>query len=313
MAPEPAIHHHPTSSIDFFDENSQRLGRLELFFLLGHLQIAFNGLQGPWLPILPATQNTLEIKDVRVIDADIRLNGKRIASSAFIPEFTANAYKITYNDDIVDPGTAGDSDWIDLINDQEISSALMQSIKWQSPVKSVDLLPNQKVQRTLPGSIDSVVFDDNLSIQLASGQPLPTLPLPKRSTISKSINDRPSMLLLHSGNSHKDYRTLWMLSFVAFILYLGILLKLSQMTSIRQAVKIPSEQSTTHQHTPPSSSPGSVPVTVSKSPSRTLTVSFPDPLIQSSPAVLKVSVPAAFSLADNRHIVFPSKLRNFQK
>jgi hypothetical protein len=120
----------------------------------------------------------------------------------------------------------------------------------------------------------------------------------------------------------------------AFLIYLAVLLHLSKMTSIRpgNGKKLLSSLSTTiqplkhmsisHSHSHSHShSQLKLPTTVNpfKSPSRSILIDLPEtplplplPLLSLSNtgSVLKVSVPAAaLSLADNRHILFPSKLR----
>lgn len=288
----PASRRHSTAaSLDFFDAESRRLGRIELAFLLGHVQVSFGGVQSPWLPLL-RSGNFIEVGDTGSIGSDIALNGRRIAPSSFVPEFQAPAFEIAYHDDPAPPG----DDWSDLLE------SLRLDIEWQPPVRSAERLIANKLPPRRAGAIDSIAYDESLSVQLASGQPLPRAKIPKSAASRQESSANGHSVLAWPGRlQHQNHQLPpWTLLAVAFACYLGVLLKMAQMTSVRK---------------PPSSTAPSAPVPASplnhvakpKSPPSALTLTL------TANSVLKVSVPAALSLADNRHIVFPSKLRNFQK
>lgn len=325
--------------------------------MLNHIQVAFNGLQSSWLTLVSNSHNFIEIKDISNILTDIRLNGKRINPKDFISEPKVYEYLVVYNNEIVDPS---DQDWIDLIQDPDIISNLIEPIKWKSPVLSVESVETLKKSTETISFVDSIIFDESLALQISSGISLKSMPIPKlrsegssqRSVPSIKTTIQPNSLIsiavnpvktinenllvpLNYISTRQKYHLLGLLLASAFVIYLATLLKLSRMTSVKPVTVKPVEKITMNPSISSSSASSMSPsnlsneshskfisnlqaTAVSKSPPRTLTISLSSPpstdvSVISTPNVLKVSVPAAFSLADNRHIIFPSKLRNFQK
>lgn len=337
--PSPSSSHPAPLNFEAFSSSAQRIFRLELTFLHQHAQINWNGFLSSWHSI--NQDNHLEIK---LTDKPIfKLNGKIINVNVPEPLTSPMAYKL-----IFDESAVPDSDWYDLITDPEILNSLQSTPPtWQQPLISLEpLINNPHPQQHISLSqLDYFVYDFQsfTQLQISSGLPLPKVK--KLIQKSRKFNFssffsaifKPSLNLpvVHNSTKKQDVNTRILGSLVisAFIVYLAILLHLSKMTSIRKKPitttitserLTPKDPSTLSQSQSQSQSRSlsqsqlKLPTTVNpfKSPSRTILIDLPDaPLFKSSlslsnsGSVLKVSVPAAFSLADNRHILFPSKLR----
>lgn len=322
-----------------FSSNDQRVFRLEITALLGHIQINFNGLQSPWHRA--NHQNYLEITNFS-IDPIFKLNGKILNVKFPEPVSNRSAFRLTF-----DESAQPDADWFDLVNDPEILESLKISPPiWQAPLLSESPELEQLKLPINPATPDYIVYDDErlVQVQMSSGIPLPKLatrkPKPKSQSreflrfLFKKQSTHLPVLRTHykSASSSSASKVLGTVAICGFTIYLAVLLHLSKMTSLRPSAKkneksekseklrnTEQKSSASHLQSQSHSLSGSqlkLPTSVNpfKSPSsRTILIDLPDaPLFKSSSSssVLKVSVPAAaFSLADNRHILFPSKLR----
>ena len=241
-----------------------------------------------------------------------------------------------------------DSDWLELVTDPEILNSLQTTPPtWQPPLISTEFFKIDDEIRVINSSlVDYIVYDCEsfTQLQISSGLSLPkvvTVRKPKKSinlflNFKLNIFKKSSPLpIVYGTKKQANTRILGTIVISAFILYLAILLHLSKMTSIRPVtinkkllIEPLEQQSQQRQQLQQSQSQSQsrsrslsqsqlkLPTTVNpfKSTSRTILIDLPDaPLFKSSlstsGSILKVSVPAAFSLADNRHILFPSKLR----
>ena len=338
--PTPSAAHPSPLNFESFSSSAQRLFRLELAFLHGHVQINWNGLLSSWHTI--TDHNHLEIK-LSSSKTEFKINGKMV--NVQVPELVSShkGYKLTYDETAVP-----DSDWLEMANDPEILESLQISPPlWQPPLLSADPIEEQRIDSINyhHGPVDYIVYDNEsfTRLQISSGIPLPKVEKTKSSSktslfttksILKFFFKRSAPLpVLHGTKKSSNTRLLGTFVITAFLVYLAVLLHLSKMTSIRPSLvkkspvseKLPqssqqplqqSQSQSQSQSRSLSQSQLKLPKTVNpfKSPSRTILIDLPDaPLFKSSlstsGSILKVSVPAAFSLADNRHILFPSKLR----
>lgn len=307
------------------------MARLELSFTLSHIQLNWNGFITPWYQANQENLNFLEVQ-IKTKDDNIgfKLNGKIIPNHALISEQTPKqSYKLIYDESVVP-----DEDFSQLLLDTELNSFLLidSEIKWQAPIIEIQEISHESQSKsTIKSSIDYIVYDSQIikNVQIASGKSLPKLKFTKSLTKTKrnlfSIISRVLKLnqqqqdhlhlpiAFNLRNQKKDSQFVPYLIFSGFIIYLGILFYLSKMSS-KSRVNTPEIQI---QKSQIETSVPVLPSSISKSNSRTLAFTLPSsaPILVStdSDSVLKVSVPAAFNLADNRHILFPSKLRNFQK
>lgn len=309
-------------NLEAFDGSDKRIARLELNFLLGHVQINWNGLLSSWHRV----HNTANHLELALSTQSFKLNGKLV--SVTIPEPVTQQQPAIIKVNYQETATP-DAYFLEILDDQELVDSLEMMPIWQSPLESVQVIqPEVEAIFTNLKSIDYLVYGTQSldRLQIAINSPLPRLEVRRTNRTLSLFNTLKSLLIvrskavhlpvLHSSKgSHSNARIFGIIAASAFILYLALLLKLSRMTSIRDSrttsalPAVKQQLNTVEYH----------PVAISKSFSQNkLTLDFTDaPHLKSSfsatGSVLKVTIPAAFSLADNRHILFPSKLRNFQK
>ena len=194
--------------------------------------------------------------------------------------------------------------------------------------------------------IDYLVYTDNdshllslNSLQITLNQALPAIPRSKKmlsissrilffkSTSLNKINTKMEILSISSSRPKQQrIYTASVALVTTFLIYLSVLIYFSKMTSIRRRANNRGVDEL-EMHVRPSKSipePQEQKHSLSKSPSKTLHLDFnlPDGLVpqlksstesktsnSNSNSVLKLSL----TLSDNRHILFPSKLRNLQK
>lgn len=292
---------------------------------MAHVQLNWNGLISSWQP-LALDENSLEIhlKEPRNVPSFI-LNGKRISSS-FVPEQeTKRTFKLVY-DELAEP----DADFLNILEDQEIASLLTSEIIWKAPLSQIlettEKPASAATQSSNMALSDYLVVDEGFftKIQISSGKPLPKLSSKSKRKSTHTNKNKNTFALIRSSQeqANERRRRRFFGSFIVFgfIVYLLVLLKLSKMSSkiersTAQELKrstnlIPSDSLS-------KSASSTAAALLSKSPSKTLALTLPSsqqPILISASnnpneSILKISV----NLADNRHILFPSKLRNFQK
>lgn len=321
-------------NLEGFDKIDKRVARLELIFMLGHLQINWNGLQSSWQQLPIQNTNHLELSITRKLYS-FKLNGKSVQVS--IEEPRIQAQKLV----IYEEGVEADSDFLEILEDDELLDSLEMAPIWQNPIKLEQLVDDttnsnssNSAEITLK-SIDYLVYDSQSisRLQISINAPLPKLEVISQKTKSKSLfasfkdhllapfksSKSTALPVLHKikkDSSISNDHIFGSVVISAFIIYLAILLKLSRMTSIRASTK----KRVTNNIIPDTISTVSSPTkSITKSSSQSkLNLDFSDaPHLKSSfsanGSVLKVTIPAALSISDNRHILFPSKLRNFQK
>jgi hypothetical protein len=310
--------HKKDFSLQTFDEEDRRTGRLEFGPLQNHLQITRNDHgRTQWIPLIGGP-NKLEIslETLPGKPTTFNLNGSPVTQLHFYTIPAGNPHKTTV---IYDETAQPNEEWLELQNDPEIVALLSHQIKWEAPIKSIKIVDQDEediVQYSTASTAYIVVSDDgDGSFQLldvSSGKPSS---VSKHSFKTTTKNDTKNTLPALINDKTKHFVPFIIISGF-FSMYLLVLLRLSRMTSVRPktAVHVESIPSKPIASVVPSACVHEKP----NADSNTVHLNFPDAphlksTISTSGSVLKLTVPAALNLADNRHILFPSKLRNFQK
>lgn len=207
--------------------------------------------------------------------------------------------------------------------------------------------PSESIEYLVYTDNDSHLISLN-SLQITINQALPAIPKSKKmssvssrflfsffkSTYSTKINSKMEILMISSSRPNQRIYTASVALVTTFLIYLSVLIYFSKMTSIRRNHQRKANRGVDDVSMHPSKSIAELQTpanekeqthSLSKSPSKTLHLDFnlPDGLVpqlksfststesktSNSNSVLKLSL----TLSDNRHILFPSKLRNFQK
>ena len=299
-----------TIQLSTFDSFDRRTGRLEItFFKSTHLRISWNGRISRWCH--GRGRNLLEFSG----DSGFKLNGKIVELVDFVEErIQPDLLKLSH-DHIATP----DDHFLALLSDPEISS-FINVAPWQPPLISSELvIPSVAVNKP-EFIVDYIVYDESSisSFQIS----LDNFRGIRRNWLDFNFfNTFISLILPLTTRSALKTQVPSIIFTFCFVLYLAILFRLSRMTSLSLRPKLPSTPQTTPStmtDLPISTSLHKLTHTTSKSASRTILLDFSDKSqikssLSADGTIIKVSVPAAFSLADNRHIIFPSKLRSFQK